>query len=96
MVIYKIWCGDFMITAKEARKLSSKNNKRKEKIEDLIERAEIIIKMTCEDGKRNSAIYAGYVDSNGTPAYPEVIEHFKDLGYKIKYCYGTNLFDIYW
>ena len=83
------------MNAEEARKLSAQNTERQEEIKKLIERGEKQIRWACEKGRRKTDIYAGYVES-GIAKYPEVIEHFKSLGYNIKYCYGTNVFDITW
>ena len=83
------------MNAEEARKLSAQNTERQEEIKKLIERGEKQIRLACEKGRRKTDIYAGYVES-GIAKYPEVIEHFKNLGYNIKYCYGTNVFDITW
>ena len=81
--------------ANEARRLTAKNVERQKEIKKLIKRGEEHIKWACEQGRRRSDVYAGYVEG-GIPRYPEVIEHFKDLGYEVKLCYGTNLFDIIW
>lgn len=83
------------MNAEEARKLTAQNTERQKEIKKLIERGEELIRWACKEGRRGTDIYAGYVES-GTPKYPEVIEHFKNLGYNIKYCYGTNVFDITW
>lgn len=83
------------MNAEEARKLTAQNTERQEEIKKLIERGEKQIRWACEKGRRKTDIYAGYIES-GIPKYPEVIEHFKNLGYNIKYCYGTNVFDITW
>lgn len=83
------------MNAEEARKLSAQNTERQEEVKKLIERGEKQIRWACEKGRRKTDIYAGYVES-GIAKYPEVIEHFKNLGYNIKYCYGTNVFDITW
>ena len=83
------------MNAEEARKLTAQNKERQEEIKKLIERGEDSIKWACERGRRRTDITAGYV-INGEPRYPEVVDHFKKLGYKIKYVYGTNMFDITW
>lgn len=83
------------MNAEEARKLTAQNIERQEEITKLIERGEDKIKWACEKGRRRTDIYAGYVEY-GIPKYQEVIEHFKNLGYNIKHCYGTNVFDITW
>ena len=81
------------MNAEEARRLTAQNTERQKEIKKLIERGEGEIKWACEKGRRKTSIYAGYVES-GIPQYQEVIEHFKKLGYNVKYCYGTNVFDI--
>ena len=83
------------MNANEARLLTKQNVKRQNEITKLINDGERKIKYACENGKRQSDIYAGWVD-NGRPRYPEVIEHFEKLGYELRYIYGTNLFDIFW
>lgn len=83
------------MNAEEARRLTAQNTERQKEIKKLIERGEGEIKWACEKGRRKTSIYAGYVES-GIPQYQEVIEHFKKLGYNVKYCYGTNVFDITW
>ena len=83
------------MNAEEARKLTAKNQERQEKIKKEIERGEKKIKSACENGRRRTDIYAGFV-IDGAPQYPEVLDHFRKLGYEIKYVYGTNIFDILW
>ena len=83
------------MNAEEARRLTAQNIERQEEIKKLIERGEDKIKWACEKGRRKTDIYAGYVES-GIPKYQEVIEHFKNLGYEVKFIYGTNLFDVLW
>ncbi len=83
------------MNADEARKLTAQNKERQEEIEKLIKSGEEHIKWACEKGRRRTDIYAGYVES-GVPRYPEVIDHFKNLGYEVTLCYGTNVFDVVW
>ena len=86
---------DDKMNADEARKLTAQNEERQNKIAKLIKEGEKKVKSACNNGKRETDIYAGYC-INGRPRYPEVIEHFEKLGYKLNYVYGTNLFDIIW
>lgn len=83
------------LNAEEARKISINNNERKEKVEQLIKEGTEKIKYACERGNRYTSISAGYIYGS-TPQYQEVIEHFKKLGYNLKICYGTNLYEIQW
>ena len=83
------------MNAEEARKITAQNEERKTDIFELIKRAEETIKSACENGRRSTTIYAGFVQ-NGRPEYPEVLEHFQNLGYTMKLCYGTNVYDIIW
>lgn len=83
------------MNANEARKLSAKHKESQDEIKKLIKKGEEKIKWACQKGRRYTDIYAGYVIGD-RPRYPEVIEHFKDLGYEVKLVYGTNLFDIRW
>lgn len=83
------------LTAEQAKQISINNNKRKKEIKNLIETAEQGIKSACKKGRRHSTLYAGFIDG-GNPEYPEIIDHFKKLGYKLELCYGTNVYDIRW
>lgn len=83
------------MNADEARQLVKQHSKRQNEIKERIKETEESIKSACKRGKRETTCYAGYVD-NGRPEYFEVLEHFKKLGYKMEYIYGTNLFDIMW
>lgn len=83
------------MNADEARRLVKQHSERQNQIEKRIERTKEDIKSACKRGKRETTCNAGYVD-NGRPEYFEVLDHFKELGYKVEYLYGTNLFDIRW
>ena len=65
------------LSAKEARELSSKNTERQEKIKQYIEWQENSIRRACDNGHRRTCFAYGY-------DMPEVVKHFKDLGYTFK------------
>lgn len=83
------------MNADKARQLTKQNIERQNEIGKLIKDGEEKIKWACNKGRRETDIYAGWCD-NGKPRYPEVINHFKNLGYQLDYIYGTNLFSIIW
>lgn len=86
-----------MMNAEEARKRTSQNKERKVKIRELIREGEKNIEYAVERGyRREATVHPGYCENDGTPQYPEVIEHFKKLGYEVKYCYGTSIYEIRW
>ena len=81
------------MNAEQARKLVAHNEKRKKEIDTRIQNGHKAIKSACKNGLRRA--YANYRKCEGLE-YPEVIEHFKELGYKVTKAHPTNVIDIEW
>lgn len=83
--------------ANEARKLTAQNIERQEEIKKQIKKGEASIRSAIELGYRREAhVHPGYCDNCGNPSLPEVIEHFKKLGYQVNWCHGTSVYEIRW
>lgn len=85
------------MNAEEARRKTAENEERQMEIEKLIKKGEKSIESTVKRGyRRYITIFPGWCDNNGNPQYPEVIEHFRKLGYNVKFIYGTSLYEVRW
>jgi len=85
------------MNAEEARRLTAQNEKRQKRIQKEIEKGERCIKSAVEQGYRREAhIYPGACDDYGNPDLPEVVQHFKDLGYNVRWCHGTHIYEVRW
>ena len=80
-----------MFTAEEARKLVSENETRQKIIKEMIKDGEDAIKNKIRRGER----YAFVMYGSGAHQWPEILEHFEKLGYKI-ITDETNVAEIQW
>lgn len=80
-----------MISAEEARRLVKNNEKRQRLIKEYIKNGEETIKDRVEKGRRETYISYG----SGSQQWPEVLEHFRKLGYRIT-TDETNIAKVEW
>lgn len=81
------------MNAEAARRLIAQHEERKKEINKRIKDGHKAIETACKNGRR--VAYANYRKYEGFE-YPEVIEHFEKLGYKVTKAHPTNMIDIEW